>query len=133
TSICQVGARDSQALLSACIEAVRKENFADGVLPKIRISGCPSSCSAHQAGAIAFRGGVKQTPDGPKPAFAMYVGGCETQGREKFGKDMGIIKETDIPEMLVEIGRAIALENTDYETWIQKNEDVLETIVKKYV
>lgn len=52
TSICQVGARDSQALLSACIEAVRKENFADGVLPKIRISGCPSSCSAHQAGAL---------------------------------------------------------------------------------
>lgn len=133
TSICQVGARDSQALLSACIEAVRKENFADGVLPKIRISGCPSSCSAHQAGAIAFRGGVKQTADGPKPAFAMYVGGCERQGSEKFGKDMGIIKETDIPEMLVEIGRAVASENTDYETWIQKNEEVLEAIVKKYV
>lgn len=62
----------------------------------------------------------------------MWVAARHREGK-KFGKDMGIIKETDIPEMLVEIGRAIALENTDYETWIQKNEDVLETIVKKYV
>lgn len=133
TSICQVGARDSQALLSACIEAVRKENFADGVLPKIRISGCPSSCAAHQAGAIAFRGGVKQTADGPKPAFAMYVGGCEKKGSEAFGRDMGIIKETDIPQMLVEIGRAVTAAGMDYEAWIKEYESELEEIVKKYV
>lgn len=133
TSICQVGARDSQALLSACIEAVRKENFADGVLPKIRISGCPSSCAAHQAGDIAFRGGVKQTADGPKPAFAMYVGGCEKKGSEAFGRDMGIIKETDIPQMLVEIGRAVAAAGMDYEAWIKEYESELEEIVKKYV
>lgn len=133
TSICQVGARDSQALLMACIEAVRKENFADGVLPRIRISGCPSSCSAHQAGAIAFRGGVKQTSDGPKPAFAMYVGGCEKKGSEAFGKDMGIIIETDIPQMLVEIGRAVADTGMDYDTWIKGHYPVLEEIVNKYV
>lgn len=59
-SICQVGVRDSQALLAECLEAVRKEKFADGVLPKIHISGCPSSCAAHQIGDIGFRGGVKK-------------------------------------------------------------------------
>ena len=41
--ICQVGVRDSQALLKACVDAVRPLGFADGVLPKIHISGCPSS------------------------------------------------------------------------------------------
>lgn len=133
TSICQVGARDSQALLAACIEAVRKENFDDGVLPKIRISGCPSSCAAHQSGAIAFRGGVKQTEDGPKPAFAIYVGGCESFGHEAFGKDMGIVKETDIPKLLIEIGRAVASSGMDYKTWILDNEETLEGIIKKYV
>ena len=98
-AICQVGARDSQAMLKACIDAVRPENFADGVLPQIHISGCPSSCSAHQIGAIAFRGGVKQTPEGPKPAFAMYAGGCETQGHESFGRELGIVAADDIPKI----------------------------------
>src|SRR5699024_12281538 len=31
-------------------------------LPRICISGCPSSCSAHQAAAIGFQGGVKPEP-----------------------------------------------------------------------
>lgn len=132
-AICQVGARDSQALLAACVDAVRKENFADGVLPKIYISGCPSSCSAHQIGAIAFRGGVKQTPDGPKPAFAMYTGGCEKQGNEAFGKELGIVAESDIPNLLVEIGRAVCASDTTYDIWIKTHQETLESIAAKYI
>lgn len=132
-AICQVGARDSQAMLKACIDAVRPENFADGVLPQIHISGCPSSCSAHQIGAIAFRGGVKQTPEGPKPAFAMYAGGCETQGHESFGRELGIVAADDIPKLLVELGRTIAVENTTYDQWIKTNIRTLEAIAAKYI
>ena len=44
---CQGGIGDSQGLLNKCVEAVRKENFKDGVLPKIHISGCPSSSHKH--------------------------------------------------------------------------------------
>ena len=132
-AICQVGARDSQAMLKACIDAVRPENFADGVLPQIHISGCPSSCSAHQIGAIAFRGGVKQTPEGPKPAFAMYAGGCETQGHESFGRELGIVAADGIPKLLVELGRTIAVENTTYDQWIKTNIRTLEAIAAKYI
>ena len=102
-SICQVGARDSQSLLDACIKRVRQENFKDGVLPKIHISGCPSSCSAHQIGALGFRGGVKQTPDGPKPAFAVYEKGCEALGKEAFGTDLGVMLQDEIPEFFAEL------------------------------
>ena len=115
-----------------CVEAVRKENFADGVLPKIHISGCPSSCSAHQTGTIGFRGAVKQSPDGPLPACALFVGGCSSQGKEvisEAGKSMVL---EDIPKFLVELGRMIADDHETYDTWSVKNHDKLEALIEKY-
>lgn len=130
--VCQVGVGDSQELLSLCIDAVRKENFADGVLPQIHISGCPSSCAAQQIAQIGFRGAVKQSPDGPKKAFAIYTGGCPYQGKESlsdFGKS--IIVEA-IPQFFVELGKIISAENTTYDKWIVDNRDKFDTLVDKY-
>ena len=129
---CQVGIGNSQALLSACVDAVRKENFADGVLPKIHISGCPSSCSAHQIAEIGFRGAVKQTPDGPKPAFAVFVGGCPLQGQENLAETGKAIAVTDIPDFLVELGRIIASLNTTYRAWIPEHGNDLDALIAKY-
>lgn len=132
-SICQVGARDSQSLLDACIKRVRQENFKDGVLPKIHISGCPSSCSAHQIGALGFRGGVKQTPDGPKPAFAVYEKGCEALGKEAFGTDLGVMLQDEIPEFFAELGTAITAAGTTYDAFVEHNRDAFMAIVEKYI
>jgi len=41
---CQQGVRDSQSTLKMLVEAMRREGFSDGILPRIHISGCPSSC-----------------------------------------------------------------------------------------
>lgn len=129
---CQVGIGNSPALLNACIEAVRKENFADGVLPRIQISGCPSSCAAHQVAAIGFRGGMKPSSDGPKPAFAIFLGGNDYQGVEKIA-DMGkSLFADEIPAFLVELGKMIAAENMTYEQWIVNNQDKLDALVAKY-
>lgn len=130
--ICQVGVGDSQELLGMCIDAVRKENFADGVLPQIHISGCPSSCAAQQIAEIGFRGAIKQSPDGPKKAFAIYTGGCPYQGRENlsdFGKS--IIAEA-IPQFLVELGKIISGQNTTYDKWIKDNGQKLDELICKY-
>lgn len=132
-SICQVGARDSQALLRACVDAVRPHQFADGVLPKIHISGCPSSCSAHQIGTLGFRGAVKQSPEGPKPAFAVFENGCELQGQERFGTDLGVMTEEDIPKFFVELGETITAANSTYEKWITEHHDTFVTIAQKYI
>lgn len=129
---CQVGIGNSQALLQSCIAAVRQENFADGVLPKIHISGCPSSCAAHQTASIGFRGGMKQTPNGPVPAFAIFTGGCIRQGHEVIADTGKSIAATDIPSFFVELGRMIAMENTTYEKWIIQNEDQLLLLIDKY-
>lgn len=131
-SICQVGARDSQSLLADCVKAVRPLNFADGVLPKIHISGCPSSCSAHQIGSIGFRGGVKQTPEGPKAAFAMYVNGSDIQGEERFGEDAGVLTVEDIPRFFVALGKEISGAKETFDTWYPKNKEKFMEIVGQF-
>lgn len=133
-SVCQVGIGNSQALLCECIAAVRRENFADGVLPKIHISGCPSSCGTHQTAAIGFRGGMKRTPAGSMPAFAIFTGGCSRQGKEVIADTGKTIAAADIPDFLVELGRMIAMENMTYDKWILKsgNEERLQLLIDKY-
>ena len=67
------------------MEAVREAKIPDGALPKICISGCPSSCSGHQAAALGFQGCGKKTVDGkPESAFKMFVGGSDKLGAAKF-------------------------------------------------
>lgn len=132
-SICQVGARDSQALLAACVERVRKEHFPDRTLPKIHISGCPSSCSGHPVAALGFRGGMKQTKDGPRPAFAVYEMGCAIRGKENFGTELGVMLESEIPEFLVELGKEIARRGMEYQEFVEKHHGEFLNIVEKYL
>ncbi len=131
-AICQVGIGDSPSLLSACVEAVRKENFADGVLPQIHISGCPSSCGTHQIGTLGFRGGMKQTPDGPKPAFAVFEGGCPLQGNEALAPMGKSMLAKDIPDFLVELGKMVTAKNLTYDKWVFLYHDQLVALIEKY-
>lgn len=132
-SICQVGVRDSQALLAACVQAVREAGIPDGMLPQIHISGCPSSCGTHQTGEIGFRGGMKKVDGKPESGFMLYVNGCEYQGQETMGRELGVILETKIPEFLVKLGKAVTESGMDYENWRIKNPDALEQIAAEYV
>ena len=132
-AICQVGIGNSQALLEECVERVRKENLPDHALPVIHISGCPSSCSAHQIGVIGFRGGKKPTPEGPQFAFAVYENGCELFQEERFGTEVGNMLATEIPEFLAELGREVASHGMSYHEYRKAFPEGLETIAKKYL
>ncbi len=131
-STCQVGIGKSQELLLACLEQVKKENFPDGVLPKIHISGCPSSCSAYQIGVLSFRGGKKPTPDGPKFAFTLYENGSDQYGEEQFGTDVAVILEEDIPRFLVALGREVAGKGMTYEQFRREYPGRLKEIAQEY-
>lgn len=131
--VCQVGIGKSQSMLEACVNAVRAAGITKNVLPPIHISGCPSSCSAHQTARIGLRGGMKQTPDGPKPAFAVYDNGCDKFGAERMGDELGIMTVDDIPRFLVELGKAIAAENINYEEFYEKHADKVREIASKYI
>lgn len=130
--ICQLGVRDSQTLLKACVDAVRPYQFADGVLPKIRISGCPSSCGAHQIAALGFRGAVKQTPEGPKATYAVFEGGCDRLGEEAFGGDLCVMTEENIPKFLVELGQKIQAAGMTYDGWVLEHREELIKLAEQY-
>ncbi|MCI6005384.1 MAG: nitrite/sulfite reductase [Blautia sp.] len=132
-SICQVGLRDSQALLKACINAVREAAIPDGALPQIHISGCPSSCGTHQTGALGFRGAAKSIDGKSQPAFVLYINGKEAQGKEAFGHEAGTILQDSIPSFLVELGQTVAASGKPYDAWIADNTNVVDKIAAKYL
>lgn len=132
-ALCQQGVRDSQAALQACVAAVREAGIPDGALPKICISGCPSSCSAHQAAAMGFQGGVKPVPGGkPAPAFRMFLNGSDALGAEQFGDFVGTVYEDQLPALLVELGQAAAAAGQDWESWHTAHPEELKAILAKY-
>lgn len=130
---CQVGLRDSQGLLKACIQAVRDAHLPSNALCTIHISGCPSSCGTHQIGKIGFRGHTKVIDKKAYPAFLLFVYGNDEQGKETMGKELGAILEQDIPQFIVELGQTIARDHCSFDQWIQKNPDGIENIAKHYI
>lgn len=132
-SICQQGVRDSQALLRNLIRMEQEEGFADGVLPQIYISGCPSSCGTHQTGIMGFRGGVKVVDKTPLPAFNLYVKGKAEVGSETMGTDLGPILEEEIPEFMRALGRKVAESGMDFEGWLKENPDGIEETFREFI
>lgn len=129
-AVCQQGVRDSQSVLQTAVQAVREANIPDGALPRIRISGCPSSCAAHEAGAIGFQGGIKSVDGKAQPAFKLYLGGSDALNDARFGEAGAMILEKDLPNFLVELGRAAA--ETGWDQWFPTHGDQLKAIVAKY-
>lgn len=133
STICQVGLRDSQGALKAVINQARFEKFGDGVLPQIHISGCVSSCGTHQIGKIGFHGGVKRVEGKAEPAFTMHINGTDTQGNERFGEQLGVILQSDMPAFFAELGREIESQGKTYDTWYAENPQRLIEIAQKYL
>lgn len=129
-SICQQGVRDSQGVLQAAVQAVREAGIPDGALPKIVISGCPSSCAAHQAGAMGFQGCVKPVDGKPQPAFKLFLGGSDALGGARFGEPTATILEKDIPAMLVELGKAAS--ELGWERWSAEHAAERDAVIARY-
>ena len=132
-SICQIGLRDSQGALAEIMEEVRKQDFADGVLPRIHISGCTSSCGTHQIGKLGFRGGVKRVDEVVEPAFTFYVNGADEEGKERFGESWGMMLQKEMPAFFVELGKAVEAEHTTFDSWFAADPEKLRRIAGKYL
>lgn len=132
-TICQVGLRDSQGLLQEVIRAEREAGLKDGSLPKIHISGCMSSCGTHQIGAIGFHGGMKVIDKVAHPAFTLHVNGCDLQGEERMGEQIGLIFEKDIPQFLVKLGKLVEETGLTYDQWILNHPDGVREAAKEFL
>ena len=129
SSICQQGVRDSQAVLMASIKAVREAGIPVGALPAIHISGCPGSCATPQLAVIGFRGAVKER----QSAWLLTINGCALQDKEVFGKEVGVIFETEVPDFLVALGRAVGDSGLDFASWLQANPEGIQKVAEPFV
>lgn len=131
-SICQHGIQNSQGLLSRCVERMKEESFADGVLPKIHISGCPSSCGSHQVGAIGFVGQAKKVDGEIRPAYRLFVNGCETEQDAQLGEAKEVMLEDQIPEFLAALGRKIQAESSTFVAWYPSHAEEFAALASEY-
>ncbi len=130
---CQVGLRDSQELLRTLIREVRAAQIKDGALPQIHVSGCPSSCGAHQTGRIGIRGTVKVINRKVVPAFTLFIDGCDTQDASQMGTEIGSMPEEVIDDFIVDLGKTVSASGMSYDEWHQKDPDALKEIAQKYM
>ena len=115
------------------VKAVREAGIPDGALPQMHISGCPSSCGTHQTGAIGFRGASKLIDGKPQPAFTLFVGGSDKQGREALGHELGAILTDEIPSFLVKLGKEVAASGMDFAAWCKANPNGVDRIAAPYL
>ena len=131
-SICQVGLRDSNGALHQLVHALRPYGFRDGVLPRIHISGCTSSCGTHQSAAIGLQGTVKLVDKKPQPAYVLTVNGNDLQGEEAFGKVVGTILESDLVTFFTRLGKMISEAGDLFASWITAHEADLIALAMEY-
>lgn len=129
---CQVGLRDSNGVLIKLIEACRPYNFQEGVLPRIYVSGCTSSCGTNQIGQIGLQGFTKVIDKVPYSAFKLTIYGDPTRDAATFGTEKGLLLESDINDFFIELATAVTQENMTFETWIKAHPDQWEALIAKY-
>ena len=132
-TICQVGIRDSQGLLRKAVKAEREAGLKDGSLPQIHISGCTSSCGTHQTGVIGFHGGVKVIDKVSYPGYTLHFNGCDRQGEERMGEELGFILEEEVPQFLVKLGQSVEEEQTTFDQWLLKHPEGVKEVAAAYL
>lgn len=111
---CQIGLAASEELAGSIkkrFDKVPKE--VQVWLPAIHISGCQSSCSAHQIAILGFCGSKKRINDEIKTVFTLSINGSKGQAGAKLGEVVGDLLMEDIPEFLEEL--AIGLKKGEIE------------------
>ncbi len=131
-TVCQIGIQDSHGLLMEILDALRPHHFADGVIPKFHISGCPSSCGTHQIGTIGLHGGMKMIDKKPNAAFNVAIGGTENLGKESFGEVVGIITAKNIPAFFVALGEEVTAKNMTFVEYIKGHAKEFKALVNSF-
>ena len=63
----------------------------------------------------------------------MTVNGEDTEGKERFGEQLGTILETDIPAFFKDLGEDISASGMLYDNWYAANPNRIKEIADKYL
>lgn len=100
------------------IDAIRCAGLPMELLPRFHISGCRSSCSAHQVGNIGMYGGTKVVNGNPIPVFNILINGCGLQGMERFGDNIGAVPVDSVSDMIVHLLQVIVSSGMSFDKWL---------------
>ncbi len=132
-TICQVGLRDSNGTLVNLIESLRQDGDLSDYLPRIHVSGCPSSCGTHQIGLIGFQGSFKLVEKKPEPAFIISINGNDKLGKEVFGETLGTILQKDIYPFFKELATELKVKQMSFKDFVAVDNTALLAILNKYI
>lgn len=130
---CQMGSVDGQSTLNEIIKLFRENNATKDILPRVHISGCANSCGMHEIGNIGFSGKMKRINNETKPVFEVHIGGDLGIGKTKFGSHKGEVLKESVPNLLLDIYRAVETTNLDFYKLVESNTEEFENIIKKYL
>lgn len=130
--VCQMGVIQSQNTLNEIVNLLKENNIEEGLLPRIRISGCPNSCGMHQIGEIGFAGKKKKVDDKLENVFELHFGGKVGINTINLGEYYGDILQRDVPNFLINVAKAVKADNSIFDLWIEKNTEKFKVIFEEY-
>ena len=66
-------------------------------------------------------------------AFLLTVNGNDRQGEEVFGREVGVLFETEIPQFLVDLGKTVAASGKTYAEWIAEDPEGVDKVAVPYL
>ena len=84
-------------------------------------------------GAIGLQGFTKLVDKKPYSAFKMSVNGSSDLEDTQFGKEVGLILESDINDFFIELGKLVSNANATFENWQKENADQWQALLDKYL
>lgn len=110
SNTCQIGIGASEELVKMIKKRFDKVPLeVQNWLPGVHISGCQSSCSAHQIATLGFYGSKKRINDETKTIFTLSINGTKNKMGASLGEIVGELLMEDIPEFLEKL--AVKLKN----------------------
>jgi sulfite reductase (ferredoxin) len=104
-STCRLGICLSRGLAGAVRQELRSseqdlEALGDLTL---HISGCPNSCGRHPIGNIGLSGATRRVDGQLVPYYSVQLGGRVTEGKSRFGTNVGAVPARNVPAFLSEL------------------------------
>jgi ferredoxin-nitrite reductase len=129
---CQMGASESQTLLTEIVAFFREKGDYGNVLPPVHISGCTNSCAVHQISTLGFCGKMKKVENTTKAVFEFHLGGALGIDKTRLGNNQGDMLQEKVPEFLYELCQIVSKSNLTFEQWINDNLDEMKKLILKY-
>ena len=82
---------------------------------------------------MGFRGAAKKVNGKAESAFLLFLNGCDIQGKEKMGEELGTILESQIPDFLLSVGKAVAAAGVSFAEWNARNPQEVKEIAAPFI